>query len=141
MKIWRKLLSKRRLALLVAVALATVFPAFSQQVPDKMLKVTLRMESASCSLRGKLQLEILSENSGSHDLIVPRWWGWGWGRTNIRAFDASGKEVVTTFLADELPPPPQPWDFVVLDGGQFVGTPKTTVELLCFLAVLQPPFL
>jgi hypothetical protein len=30
--------------------------------------------------------------------------------------------VTTSFLADELPPPPQPWDFVVLDGGQFVGT-------------------
>jgi hypothetical protein len=37
-------------------------------------------------------------------------------------FDASGKEVVTTFLADELPPPPRPWDFVVLDSGQFLGT-------------------
>lgn len=48
--------------------------------------------------------------------------GLGRGRTNIWVFDEKGKEVVTTFLADELPPPPQPWDFVVLGSGQFVGT-------------------
>jgi len=112
----------KRLALLVAVALATVLPAGAQDTPDKMLKVTLRIESTSCTVLGNIKLELLRENGGSHDLIVPRWWGWGSGRTNIRVFDAGGKEVATTFLADELPPPPQPWDFVVLDSGQFLGT-------------------
>jgi hypothetical protein len=37
-------------------------------------------------------------------------------------YDSNGKQVTTSFLADELPPPPQPWDFVVLDSSQFVGT-------------------
>ena len=118
----RKLLSMKTATLLAVITLACALPVFSQQPPDKMLKVSLRMGNTTCSFRGNLQLEILRENTGSHELIVPRWWGWGWGRTNIRVFDSSGKEVVTTFLADELPPPPQPWDFVVLDGGQFIGT-------------------
>jgi hypothetical protein len=47
---------------------------------------------------------------------------WGGGRTNIWVYDSNGKEVTTSFLADEIPPPPQPWDFVVLDSGQFLGT-------------------
>ncbi len=69
-----------------------------------------------------MQLEIIRENVSNQSLVVPRWWGWGSGRTGIRVFDAHGKEVTSSFLANELPPPPQPWDFVVLDGGQFVGT-------------------
>jgi hypothetical protein len=43
-------------------------------------------------------------------------------RTNVRVFDSKGKEVRTEFLADELPPPPQPYDFVLLEPHQFVGT-------------------
>jgi hypothetical protein len=87
-----------------------------------MLKVTLRSGASSFSIKGTLQLEILRENVSGQTLIVPRWWGWGGGRTNVWVYDSNGKEVTTSSLADELPPPPQPWDFVVLDSGQFVGT-------------------
>jgi hypothetical protein len=48
--------------------------------------------------------------------------GWGVMRTDIRVFDAKGHEVRTDFLADELPPPPQPYDFVLLEPGEFLGT-------------------
>jgi len=37
-------------------------------------------------------------------------------------FDAKGHEVRTDFLADELPPPPQPYDFILLQPREFVGT-------------------
>src|SRR5208282_5125655 len=92
--------------------------------PSAVPRPRAESESACCrpGSEGNLRLEILRENVSSQNLIVPRWWGWGGGRTNVWVFDANGKQVTTSFLADELPPPPQPWDFVVLDGGQFVGT-------------------
>lgn len=43
-------------------------------------------------------------------------------RTDIRVFDAKGHEVRTSFLADELPPPPRSYDFVLLGAGEFTGT-------------------
>ena len=70
-----------------------------------MLEVTLRSRSSSCKINDNLELEIIRENVGSHDLVVPRSLAWGGGRTNIWVYDDKGKEVVTTFLADELPPP------------------------------------
>jgi hypothetical protein len=111
----------KRLCSLVLLSIAILLPAFAQETGQKMLTVTLRSDTSTCSIKGNLQLEILRENISSQRLIVPRWWGWGGGRTNVWVYDANGKEVTTSFLADELPPPPQPWDFVVLDGGQFVG--------------------
>jgi hypothetical protein len=112
----------KRLGPLVLLSIAVLLPVFAKETPQKMLKVTLRSDASSCSIKGNLRLEILRENVSSQSLIVPRWWGWGGGRTNVWVFDANGKEVTTSFIADELPPPPQPWDFVVPDGGQFVGT-------------------
>ena len=104
------------------LSIAIVYPAFSQETASKMLKVTLRSETRSCSINDDLHLEVIRENVGTHELIVPLWWAWGGDRTNIWVYDDKGKEVVTTFLADELLPPPQPWDFILLDGGEFVGT-------------------
>jgi hypothetical protein len=111
-----------RLIPVLVLLVAPVFSAFAQQAVEPTLIVRLRSDKASYSINGNIQLEIVRENAGNHQMIVPRWWGWGWGRTNIRVFDAKGKTVITTFLADELPPPPQAWDFIVLDGGQFIGT-------------------
>ncbi len=111
----------KRFGWLLLLSFATALPAFAQET-NRMLKVTLRSSSASCKISDNLELEIIRENIGTRDLVVPRWWAWGGGRTSIWVYDDKGKEVVTTFLADELPPPPPPWDFVVLDSGQFVGT-------------------
>jgi hypothetical protein len=111
----------KRLCSPVLLSIAILLPAFAQETSQKTLKMTLRSDTSTCSIKGNLQLELLRENVSSQSLIVPRWWGWGGGRTNIWVYDANGKEVTTSFLADEIPPPPQPWDFVVLDGGQFVG--------------------
>jgi hypothetical protein len=112
----------KRFGSLLLLSLATAFPAFTQETANRMLKIGLRSETSTCSISGDLQLEIIRENVGTHDLIVPRSWAWGGGRTSIWVYDDKGKEVVTTFLADELPPPPQPWDFILLDRGEFVGT-------------------
>jgi hypothetical protein len=110
----------KRLAWLLLLSVVTIRPASAQA--SKMLEVTLRSRSSLCKINDNLELEIIRENVGSHDLVVPRSLAWGGGRTNIWVYDDKGKEVVTTYLADELPPPPQPWDFVVLDRGDFVGT-------------------
>lgn len=112
----------RRLPSLILLSVATLLPALAQETGQRMLKVTLRSGASSFSIKGNMQLEILRENVSGQTLIVPRWWGWGGGRTNVWVYDSNGKEVTTSFLADELPPPPQPWDFVVLNSGQFVGT-------------------
>jgi hypothetical protein len=111
----RKLLFMKRLGWLLLLSVVTIRPAFAQDTAVKMLEVTLRSRSSSCRISDNLELEIIRENVGSHDLVVPRSLAWGGGRTNIWVYDDKGKEVVTTFLADELPPPPQAWDFVVLD--------------------------
>lgn len=111
----------KRLCSVVLLPIAILLPAFAQKTGREILRVTLRSDASTCRIKGNLQLEILRENISSQSLIVPRWWGWGNGRTNIWVYDSNGKEVTTSFLADELPPPPQPWDFVVLDSGQFVG--------------------
>jgi len=112
----------KRLAWLLLLSVVTIRLASAQETASKALEVTLRSRRSSCKINDNLELEIIRENVGSHDLVVPRSLAWGGGRTNIWVYDEKGKEVVTTFLADELPPPPQPWDFVVLDRGDFVGT-------------------
>jgi hypothetical protein len=86
------------------------------------LGVTLASQQGTYSLHSDIQLTIIRENRGDQKLLVPRQWGWGLMRTDIRAFDADGNEVRTDFLADELPPPPQPYDFVLLEPGDFIGT-------------------
>jgi len=110
----------KRLSSLVLLSTAVLLPAFAQETGQKMLKVTLRSDASTYNVKGNLQLEILRENISSQSLIVPRWWGWGGGRTNIWVYDVNGKQVTTSFLADELPPPPQPWEFALIEGNQQV---------------------
>jgi hypothetical protein len=102
--------------------LLSTIPCQSQTSSSPQLRVTIQSEQHSVSLRDEVHLMVMRENSGEGPLIVPRQWGWGTGRTEIHVFDSQGKEVQTEFLADELPPPPQPYDFIVLDPGEFVGT-------------------
>ena len=64
-------------------------------------------------MHSNIRLVIVRENQGQQNLIVPREWGWGVMRTDIHVFEAKGHEVRTDFLADELPPPPQPYDFIL----------------------------
>lgn len=97
------------------------FSAVSLLGQREKLGVTLASQQGSYSLRSDIQLTIIRENRGEQELLVPRQWGSGVMRTDIRVFDAKGNEVRTDFLADELPPPPQPYDFVLLGPGDFVG--------------------
>jgi hypothetical protein len=94
----------------------------AQKTSDAQLGIRLRSSKDSYSLRGNVHLEIIRENTGANQLLVCRQWGWGIARTEVHVFDATGKEVRTDFMADELPPPPQPYDFVLLSSGDFVGT-------------------
>jgi len=98
----------------------SAFAAVTQEQPK--LAVTLSAERSSYALHDDVQLVVVRENTGGRSISVPREWGWGVQRTNIRVFDAKGNEVRTSFLADELPPPPQPYDFVLLGSGDFLGT-------------------
>jgi len=93
---------------------------FAQNEPK--LGVILRPEQDSYSMHSDIRLVIVRENQGQQNLIVPRQWGWGVMRTVIHVFDTKGHEVRTDFLADELPPPPQSYDFIVLGPEEFVGT-------------------
>jgi hypothetical protein len=108
------------LALSVLLVIAVPVPA--QRTPDAQLSIRLRSDKDSYSLRGGIHLEIIRENTSANQLLVCRQWGWGIARTEVHVFDATGKEVHTDFMADELPPPPQPYDFVLLSSGEFIGT-------------------
>jgi hypothetical protein len=110
----------KRFVVTVALACLSALSASAQK--ESKLGILLRAEQDTYSLRSDIRLVIVRENQGQQDLIVPRQWGWGATRTNIRVFHAKGHEVRTDFLADELPPPPQPYDFVVLGPHEFVGT-------------------
>src|SRR5271167_388886 len=108
------------LAFLALLVIAVSVPA--QRTTDPQLRLRIRSDKDSYSLRGEIHLEIIRENTGADRLLVCRQWGWGIARTEVHVFDATGKEVHTDFMADELPPPPQPYDFVLLSGGDFIGT-------------------
>jgi hypothetical protein len=108
------------LAFLVLVVITVSVSA--QRTTDPQLSIRLRSDKDSYSLRGEIHLEIIRENTGADRLLVCRQWGWGIARTEVHVFDATGKEVHTDFMADELPPPPQPYDFVLLSSGDFIGT-------------------
>jgi hypothetical protein len=102
--------------------LACLLPLHALAQVQTKLGIVLRTEQDSYSLHSDIRLVIVRENRGEEPLIVPRQWGWGVMRTDINVFDAKGHEVRTDFLADELPPPPKPYDFIVLGPGEFVGT-------------------
>lgn len=86
------------------------------------LGVHLRMAKDSYSIREKIDLEITRENKGQNALAVSSLWFWGVRRTDVHVLDKSGHEVRTDFLADSVPYPPKPYDFVVLWPGEFIGT-------------------
>lgn len=106
----------------IIITLAYLMPlcVFAQDEPK--LGIILRTEQGTYSMHSDIRLVIVRENQGQKNLIVPREWGSGVMRTDIHVFDAKGHEVRTDFLADQLPPPPQPYDFILLESGQFVGT-------------------
>src|SRR5690348_9542029 len=85
------------------------------------LAVTLRSSKPNYSLNDDLHLEIQLSNTGTTPLLIRRQLGWGVGRTDIRVFDSNGKQVFTSFLADEVPTPPKETDFVELDPNEFFG--------------------
>ena len=66
----------KRLAWLLLLSVVTIRPASAQETA-KMLGVTLRSTSSSCKINDNLELEIIRENVGSHDLVVPRSLAWG----------------------------------------------------------------
>jgi hypothetical protein len=107
------------LAFLVLLVITVSVPA--QRTTDEQLGIRLRSDKDSYSLRGEIHLEIIRENTGADRLLVCRQWGWGIARTEVLVFDSTGKEVHTDFLADELPPPPQPYDFVLLSSAISLG--------------------
>ena len=86
-----------------------------------MLSVSLRSVKSSYSIKENISLEIQLENVGTESLLVCRKWGWGVGRMDVRVFDSKGKEVFTTNLADEIPPPLREKDFIELREGDFFG--------------------
>lgn len=107
--------------LFIAVILLSACSAFAQTSAHVELAIRVRSDGVSFSLRDNIHLEIARENIGNKSLLICRQWGWGTGRTQVRVFDSRGKEVVTDFLPDELPPPPQPFDYVLLEPREFIG--------------------
>jgi len=86
------------------------------------LAVRLRVAKNRYSIRDKIELELVRENVSNERLAVSSLWFWGVMRTDIHVFDKAGHEIRTEFLADSVPYPPKPYDFVVLEPGDFVGT-------------------
>jgi len=86
-----------------------------------MLAVSIRPVQSSYSIKEKLSFEIRLENVGNESLLLWRSWAWGAGRTDVRVIDNNGKDVMTTFLADQLPPMPRTEDFIELRPTEFFG--------------------
>lgn len=86
------------------------------------LAVRLRCAKDKYSIRDRIELEIVRENIGEQPLAVSSLWFWGVMRTDIHVFDEAGHEIRTDFLPDSVPYPPKPYDFVVLEPGEFIGT-------------------
>ena len=90
-----------------------------------MLTIAVRTAKTSYSFKENINLEIQLENVGAESLLLYRNLGWGFGRTDVRVLDKYGKDVNTTFLADEIPPPPGDKDFVELRSNEFFGVRLT----------------
>ena len=85
------------------------------------LTVTLRSMKSGYRITDEIKLEVELLNAGHRPFLIRRQLGWGYGRTDIGVFDSKGKQVVTTVLADELPPPPVAEDFLKLGPHEFFG--------------------
>jgi hypothetical protein len=108
--------------MLVAAASLSLSSARAKKQPSKlMLSVVVRTVKTSYSIKENINLEIQLENVGTEPLLLYRNLGWGVGRTDVRVLDSDGKDVNTTFLADEIPPPPRDKDFIELRPSEFFG--------------------
>lgn len=103
-------------------ALLVVYSTVAAGQSGPALAVRLRFAKSEYSVRDKVELEITRENIGQERLTVSSLWFWGVRRTDIHVFDTGGHEIRTDFLSDSVPYPPRPYDFVVLEPGDFVGT-------------------
>lgn len=109
--------------ILAALILLTCNLAASSQAtdPEPELAVTLRSTKTSYRISDEIQLEVQLLNAGHQPFLICRQLGWGYGRTDIGVFDSKGRQVITTVLADELPPPPVVEDFLKLEPHEFFG--------------------
>jgi hypothetical protein len=107
--------------LLCVAALLVVSAGFLLAQNDPELGARLLVGKGSYSIHDKIQLEITRENVGHGELAVSSLWFWGVMRTDVHVFDKLGHEVRTEFLADSVPYPPKPHDFVILGPGEFIG--------------------
>jgi hypothetical protein len=95
--------------IVIALLLVCASVVYSQKRTSKpKLALIISTEKPSISMSEGLHLELEFVNDGSGPILLYRELGAGVGRTNLRIFDDHGKEVMTIFLADELPPPPPP---------------------------------
>jgi len=108
--------------LLWVAAFHIVFAVFMAAQSGPALAVRLRFTKNQYSIRDRIELEIVRENVGDEPLSVSSLWFWGVMRTDIHVFDKAGHEIRTDVLADSVPYPPKPYDFVVLEPGEFLGT-------------------
>lgn len=108
--------------LLWVAAFLVVSPVFMEGQSGPALAVHLRFAKNSYSIHDRIEFEIVRENVSQEPLAVSSLWFWGVMRTDIHVFDKAGHEIRTDFLADSVPYPPKPYDFVVLQPGEFLGT-------------------
>jgi hypothetical protein len=111
--------------MVVAASLSLSSARAQKQSSKPMLSVAVRSAKTSYSIKENINLEIQLENVGTESLLLHRNLGWGVGRTDVRVLDNDGKEVNTTFLADEIPPPPRDKDFIELRPNDFFGVRLT----------------
>jgi hypothetical protein len=108
--------------MLVAAASLSLSSTKAQKQSSKvMLSIAVRTAKTSYSIQENINLEIQLENVGTESVLLYRNLGWGVGRTDVRVHDKDGKDVNTTFLADEIPPPPGDKDFIELRPNEFFG--------------------
>lgn len=114
--------------MLVAAVILSLSSAIAEKQSSKpSLSVAVRTAKMSYGIKENINLEIQLENVGTESLLLCRNLGWGVGRTDVRVLDSAGKEVNTTFLADEVPPPPRDQDFIELRPNEFFGIRLTEI--------------
>ena len=115
---------KRVLWVAAFLGVSTVFTA-GQSGPA--VAVRLRFAKNHYSIRDRIELEIVRESISNDPLLLSSLWFWGVMRTDIHVFDKARHEIRTGVLADSVPYPPKPYDFVVL-GPTFLGIPSLSDE-------------
>ena len=106
-------------AVLIGVLNALVLLAQTRK--EQTLSLSVRSGPKAYSINENIQLEIQLENVGSDSVLVCRCRGWGVGRMDVQVFDSNGRQVTTSFFADELPPTPREKDFIELKPHEFFG--------------------